>query len=231
MRRLGRWFKWSLLGLIGLCLVWQLWLLGWVLYWKWNDPGTTRFMEIRLAELQVRNPAARLQQQWLPYRQISPHLKRAIIAAEDAKFVDHEGFDWDGIQKALEKNQKRGRTVAGGSTISQQLAKNLFLTPNKTYLRKAEEAIITLMLETLWSKQRIFEVYLNVIEWGNGVFGAEAAARHYYGIGAGQLGPEQAAKLAGMVPNPRFYDRNRNAPGLARKAAIIAARMPGAEIP
>ena len=231
MRRLGRWFKWSLLALLGLCLVWQLWLLGWVLYWKWNDPGTTRFMEIRLAELQVRNPAARLQQQWLPYRQISPYLKRAIIAAEDAKFVDHEGFDWNGIQKSLEKNQKRGRTVAGGSTISQQLAKNLFLTPNKTYLRKAEEAIITLMLETLWSKQRIFEVYLNVIEWGNGVFGAEAAARHYYGIGAGQLGPEQAAKLAGMVPNPRFYDHNRNAPGLVRKAAIIAARMPGAEIP
>ena len=231
MRHLGRWLKWGLLVLLGLLLVWQLWLLGWVLYWKWNDPGTTRFMEIRLAELQVKNPTARLQQQWLPYRQISPYLKRAIIAAEDAKFVDHEGFDWDGIQKALEKNQKRGRTVAGGSTISQQLAKNLFLTPNKTYFRKAEEAIITLMLETLWSKQRIFEVYLNVIEWGNGVFGAEAAARHYYGIGAGQLGPEQAAKLAGMVPNPRFYDRNRNAPGLARKAAIIAARMPAAEIP
>ena len=231
MRRLGRWLKWGLLALLGLLLVWQLWLLGWVLYWKWNDPGTTRFMEIRLAELQVKNPTARLQQQWLPYRQISPYLKRAIIAAEDAKFVDHEGFDWDGIQKALEKNQKRGRTVAGGSTISQQLAKNLFLTPNKTYFRKAEEAVITLMLETLWSKQRIFEVYLNVIEWGNGVFGAEAAARHYYGIGAGQLGPEQAAKLAGMVPNPRFYDRNRNAPGLARKAAIIAARMPAAEIP
>ena len=231
MRHLGHWLKWGLLALIGLFLAWQLWLLGWVLLWKWVDPGTTRFMEIRLAELQVRNPAARLQQQWLPYRQISPYLKRAIIAAEDAKFVDHEGFDWDGIQKALEKNQKRGRTVAGGSTISQQLAKNLFLTPNKTYLRKAEEALITLMLETLWSKQRIFEVYLNVIEWGNGVFGAEAAARHYYGIGAGQLGAEQAARLAGMVPNPRFYDRNRNAPGLARKAAIIAARMPAAEIP
>ena len=231
MRRLGRWLKWGLLALLGLLLVWQLWLLGWVLYWKWSDPGTTRFMEIRLAELQVKNPTARLQQQWLPYRQISPHLKRAIIAAEDAKFVDHEGFDWEGIQKAIEKNQKRGRAVAGGSTISQQLAKNLFLTPNKTYFRKAEEAVITLMLETLWSKQRIFEVYLNVIEWGNGVFGAEAAARHYYGIGAGQLGPEQAAKLAGMVPNPRFYDRNRNAPGLARKAAIIAARMPAAEIP
>lgn len=231
MRHLGRWLKWGLLGLIGLFFAWQLWLLGWVLLWKWVDPGTTRFMEIRLAELQVKNPEAQLKKQWVPYDRISPHLKRAIIASEDAKFVDHEGFDWDGIQKAMEKNQRRGRTVAGGSTISQQLAKNLFLTPTKSYFRKAEEAIITLMLENLWSKQRIFEVYLNVIEWGNGVFGAEAAARHYFGIGANQLGPEQAAKLAGMVPNPRYYDRNRNAPGLARKTSIILARMPSAEVP
>ena len=231
MRHLGRWLKWGLLGLIGLFLAWQLWLLGWVLLWKWVDPDTTRFMEIRLGELQVKNLEAQLKKQWVPYERISPHLKRAIIASEDAKFVDHEGFDWDGIQKAMEKNQKRGRTVAGGSTISQQLAKNLFLTPTKSYFRKAEEAIITLMLENLWSKRRIFEVYLNVIEWGNGVFGAEAAARHYFGIGAAQLGPEQAAKLAGMVPNPRFYGRNRNAPGLARKTAMILARMPSAEVP
>lgn len=231
MKRFGRWLKWGLLALVGLVFAWQLWLFGWVLFWKWSDPGETRFMELRLAELRVKNPQAQLRQQWVPYERISPHLKRAIIAAEDAKFVDHEGFDWDGIQKAIEKNQKKGRFVAGGSTISQQLAKNLFLTPTKSYFRKAEEAVITLMLEGLWSKRRIFEVYLNVIEWGNGVFGAEAAARHYYGIGAGQLGPEQSARLAGMVPNPRFYDRNRNAPGLARKTAIILGRMPGAEIP
>lgn len=231
MKHLGRWLKWSLLGLIGLFVIWQLWLLGWVLLWGWSNPGTTRFMEIRLGELRQKVPNAELRHQWVPYESISVHLKRAIIAAEDAKFVDHEGFDWDGIQKALEKNQKKGKFVAGGSTISQQLAKNLFLTPNKSYFRKAEEAIITLMLENLWSKRRIFEVYLNVIEWGNGVFGAEAAARHYYGLAASQISPEQAAKLAGMVPNPRFYDRNRNAPGLARKAGIIQARMPAAEIP
>jgi monofunctional biosynthetic peptidoglycan transglycosylase len=121
--------------------------------------------------------------------------------------------------------------VAGGSTISQQLAKNLFLTPSKSYFRKAEEAIITLMLENIWSKRRIFEVYLNVIEWGNGVFGAEAAARHYYNIGAAQLGAEQSARLAGMVPNPRLYDKNRGAPGLGRKTAIILGRMPSAEVP
>ena len=231
MSRLGRWLRRGLLALVALFLLWQLWLLGWVLFWGSFNPGSTRFMEIRLAELREKNPQAQLQQQWLPYERISPHLKRALIASEDAKFVDHEGFDWDGMQKALEKNQKKGKPVAGGSTISQQLAKNLFLSPNKSYLRKAEEAIITLMLENLWSKRRIFEVYLNVIEWGNGVFGAEAAARHYYGSSATQLGPEQAARLAGMVPNPRYYDRNRNAPGLAKKTAIILGRMPAAEIP
>ena len=188
-------------------------------------------MEIRLAELQVKKPEAQLKKTWVPYERISIHLKRAIIASEDAKFVDHEGFDWEGMQKAMEKNQKKGRFVAGGSTITQQLAKNLFLTPSKSYFRKIEEAIITLMLENLWSKRRIFEVYLNVIEWGNGVFGAEAAARHYYNVSAAQLGPEQAARLAGMVPNPRYYDRNRSAPGLGRKTGIILGRMPGAEVP
>ncbi len=231
MRALGRGLKWVSLGLLGLFLIWQLGLFGWVLFWGWVNPGTTRFMEIRLAELRVKRPEAELKKQWVPYERISIHLKRAIIAAEDAKFVDHEGFDWEGMQKALEKNQKKGRFVAGGSTISQQLAKNLFLTPNKSYLRKAEEAIITLMLENLWSKRRIFEVYLNVIEWGNGVFGAEAAARHYFNTSAAQLGPEQAARLAGMVPNPRFYDKNRGAPGLGRKTGIILGRMPSAEVP
>jgi monofunctional biosynthetic peptidoglycan transglycosylase len=231
MSTVGRWLKWSVLGVVGLFLIWQLWLLVWVLLWGWVNPGETRFMAIRLAELRQKTPDAKLKQQWVPYERISVHLKRAIIAAEDAKFVDHEGFDWEGIQKAMEKNQKKGRYAAGGSTISQQLAKNLFLTPSKTYFRKAEEAIITLMLENLWSKRRIFEVYLNVIEWGNGVFGAEAAARHYYNVSAAQLGPEQAARLAGMVPNPRLYDRNRNAPGLGRKTAIIIGRMSAAEIP
>ena len=231
MKHLGLWLKRITLGLIGLLLLYQFWLFGWVLWWKWVNPDTTRFMEIRLSELQVKDPKAQLKKQWVSYEKISPHLKRAIIASEDANFVDHEGFDWEGIQKAIEKNQKKGRIVAGGSTISQQLAKNLFLSPSKTPWRKAEEALITLMLEAVWSKQRILDVYLNVIEWGNGVFGAEAAARYYYGTGAGQLAPEQAAKLAGMVPNPRFYDRNRNAPGLARKTAVIMARMPSAELP
>ena len=131
----------------------------------------------------------------------------------------------------MEKNQQRGKIVAGGSTISQQLAKNLFLSPDKTPWRKAQEAIITLMIEATWSKRRIFEVYLNVIEWGNGVFGAEAAAHHYFAISAAQLSEEQAARLAGMVPSPRFYDRNRSAPGLAKKTEVILRRMPSAQIP
>jgi len=167
----------------------------------------------------------------VPYQRISTHLKRAVIAAEDAKFVDHEGFDWEGIQKAYEKNLKKGKIVAGGSTISQQLAKNLFLSTKRTPWRKIEEAVITLMLEKMMSKRRILEIYLNVIEWGNGVFGAEAAARHYYKTSAAGLGAEQAAKLAAMVPNPRYYDNHRGARGLARKTGIILARVRYVEVP
>ena len=228
---IARWVKRLVLGLIALLLLYQFWLFGWVLWWKWVNPDTTRFMDIRLAELQAKDPKAQLKKQWVGYGKISNHLKRALIVSEDDLFVQHEGFDWEGIQKAMQKNKQRGKIVAGGSTISQQLAKNLLLTPDKTHWRKAEEAVVTLMIETVWSKQRIFEVYLNVIEWGNGVFGAEAAAQHYYGISAAQLSAEQAARLAGMVPSPRFYDRNRGAPGLANKASVILGRMPSAQIP
>lgn len=231
MKKAATWLKRLLLALIGLVLLYQLWFFGWVLYWKWSNPDMTSFMEIRLSELRQKQPKAELQKQWVPYERISPHLKRAIIAAEDGTFARHAGFDWNGIQKAMERNEKKGRFVAGGSTITQQLAKNLFLSPSRSLFRKAQEAAITMMIEVLWDKRRILEVYLNVIEWGNGVFGAEAAARRYYGISAAQLGPEQSARLAGMVPAPRFYDRNRGAPGLGRKTATILARMPGAELP
>ena len=231
MAHLLLWLKRLLLGALGALLLYQFWLFGWVLWWKWVNPDTTHFMEIRMAELRVKTPDAQIKKQWRNYETISTHLKRALIVSEDDLFTQHEGFDWDGIQKALEKNRKRGKVVAGGSTISQQLAKNLLLSPAKTPWRKAQEAVVTVMIEALWSKRRIFEVYMNVIEWGNGVFGAEAAARHYYGIGAGQLSAEQAATLAGMVPSPRFYDRNRGAPGLAKKAAVILERMPSAQIP
>ena len=214
-----------------LLLIYQVWIFAHVLWWIKFNPSTSAFMETRLAVMQDTNPNAQLQYQWVPYAKISSNLKRALVASEDANFVDHEGFDWDGIQKAYEKDLKKGRIVAGGSTISQQLAKNLFLSGRRSPFRKIEEAAITVMLEAVMDKRRIFEIYLNVIEWGDGVFGAEAASRHYYHISASQLSAFQAAKLAAMVPNPRFYDKHQNARGLMKKTGIIMARMNDADIP
>jgi monofunctional biosynthetic peptidoglycan transglycosylase len=208
-----------------------LWFAAHIWWWVDHNPSSSSFMQHRLQAMQDKNPKAELRQKWVSYRRISNNLKRALIAAEDAKFVDHEGFDWDGIQKAYEKDLKQGRIVAGGSTISQQLSKNLFLSMRRTPWRKAEEALITVMLEHIMDKRRIFEIYLNVIEWGNGIFGAEAAARHYFHVHAAQLTPEQAATLAAMVPNPRYYDTHRQARGLMRKTAIILRRMNQADIP
>ena len=220
-----------LMALFALLVLYQLWLFAHVCWWIKFNPATSAFMEDRLEIMQDKNPKAGLQYKWVPYTKISDNLKRALIASEDAKFVDHEGFDWDGIAQAYLKNMKKGHIVAGGSTISQQLAKNLFLSTKRTPWRKGEEAIITVMLEAVMDKERIFEIYLNVIEWGNGVFGAEAASRHYFGISASQLGAEQAAMLAAMVPNPRYYDRHREARGMLAKTAIILDRMPDADIP
>ena len=201
--------------------------------WWWRDhsPRETAFMAERMSMLHEKDPRARLRYRFVPYARIATSLKRAMIAAEDAKFVDHEGFDWDGIALALEKNEKRGRIVAGGSTITQQLAKNLFLSGSRTWLRKGEEAVITVMLEAMLDKERIFELYLNVIEWGSGIFGAEAAAQHYFDVPAARLSPEQSARLAAMAPNPRFYEHHQSAPGLNRKIRIILARMPAADLP
>lgn len=209
----------------------QGWFFAHVWWWSAHNPATTAFMQARLASLQQKNPQATLKQTWTAYGRLSNNLKRAVIAAEDGKFVDHEGFDWDGIQKALEKNEKKGKVVAGGSTISQQLAKNLFLSGNRSWLRKGEEAAITWMLESVMDKRRILELYLNLAEWGNGVFGAEAAARHYFGIPAAQLSAEQAAWLAAILPAPQRYDRNRDSAWIAKKTDIILRRMPASQIP
>lgn len=217
--------------LLAIVLLYQLWIFLHIVWWVSHNPDSSAFMESRLQTMQEKNSQARLQHRWVPYQRISTHLKRAVIVAEDAKFTDHKGFDWEGIQKAYEKNLKKGKIVAGGSTISQQLAKNLFLSTKRTPWRKLEEAAITLMLEAVMSKQRIFEIYLNSIEWGNGIFGAEAAARHHYQSSAADLWPEAAARLAAMIPNPRHYDRNPDARGLARRTDIILARMPQAEVP
>ena len=223
---------WRVLKWLGIIIVvYQLWIFLHICWWINHNPSTSAFMDDRLEVLQESNPDAVLKHRWVDYKKISPNLKRALIAAEDAKFVDHEGFDWEGIQKAYEKNLKKGKVVAGGSTISQQLAKNLFLSTKRTPWRKAEEAMITVMLEATMSKRRIFEIYLNVIEWGNGIFGAEAAAKYYFHTSAKNLSAEQAAKLAAMVPNPRYYDKHRQAKGLIRKTGIIEARMNSAGIP
>ncbi len=211
--------------------VYEFWFFVQILYWVDNNPQETRFMEARLETLRQKDPKARLQNRWTRYEAISVDLKRAIIVAEDAKFVDHEGFDWEGIQRAMDKNQKRGKIVAGGSTITQQLAKNLFLSGERSALRKAQEAAITAMLEAVMDKRRIFEIYLNLAEWGEEVFGAEAAARHYYGVSAADLASEQAARLAAMLPRPRYYDRHRDSAYLASYSEVILERMPGAQVP
>ena len=225
-------FLWRiLLALFVLILLYQAWIAAHIWWWVDHNPSSSSFMHDRLELLQDKNPKAQLQHQWVPYNRISDNLKQALIAAEDAKFVDHDGFDWEGIQKAYEKDLKKGKIVSGGSTISQQLAKNLFLTSKRTPWRKGEEVIITVMLEHIMEKERIFEIYLNVIEWGEGVFGAEAASRHYYQLSAAQLSSGQAAKLAAMVPNPRYYDKHREAKGLMRKTDIILSRMNNVEIP
>ena len=212
-------------------LLYQLWIFLHICWWIKYNPSTSAFMEDRLQIIQETKPDAELKYKWVNYSQISNYLKRAVIASEDAKFNDHDGFDWEGIEKAYEKNLKKGKIVAGGSTISQQLAKNLFLSSKRTPWRKGEEAIITVMLEKMLSKQRILEIYLNVIEWGNGVFGAEAAARHYFKGSAASLNASQAAKLAAMIPNPRFYDDHRNTKYLNRRMSRIQAGMRFAELP
>src|SRR5438128_11402672 len=211
--------------------VYEFWFLAQILYWVENNPATTRVMDERLETLRQNKRKAALEQKWTDYERISIHLKRAIIVAEDAKFVDHEGFDWEGIQRAMDKNQRLGKFVAGGSTITQQVAKNLFLSGERRLLRKGQEAILTAMLESAMDKRRIFEIYLNVAEWGENVFGAEAAAHHYFGVDAAGLEPEQAARLAAMLPRPRYYDRNRSSPYLVSYSERILAQMSAAQVP
>jgi monofunctional biosynthetic peptidoglycan transglycosylase len=231
MRCVWRWGARLLLGLLVLVLLYQLWIFLHIVWWRWYNPATSAFMVDRLEKLQEKNPKAKLRHKWVPYGKISLNLKRALVAAEDANFMEHEGFDWEAIQKAYEKNLKKGKVVVGGSTISQQLAKNLFLSARRSPWRKLQEAGITVMLEAVLDKRRIFEIYLNIIEWGNGVFGCEAAARHYFGKSAATLDAWEAARMAAMVPNPRYYDRNRGTPFLDKKTNLILGRMPSAEVP
>ena len=235
MKRTTR-FAWRVLGValgalvLGVVGV-QAWYYAHVLWWNTHNPAQTAFMQVRLERLREQQPKATLQHRWVAYERISPQLKRAVVAAEDAKFVGHEGFDWEAIQKAMERNERKGAVVAGASTISQQLAKNLFLSGARSWIRKGQEAVITAMLESLMSKRRILEVYLNVAEWGEGVFGAEAAARHHFGVSAAALSAEQAAWLAAILPSPRRYAHGRSTAYLQARVQTILARMPAAKVP
>lgn len=230
-RRFRRWMKRLFLTALLLVLGYHGWLFAQVWWLRSHNPAETAFMQQGLERIQERNPQARLRHIWVPYERISVHLKRAVIAAEDQKFLDHDGFDIEEIEKAYAANEKRGRIRRGASTISQQLAKNLFLSPRRSYLRKAEEAAITGMIEVTLEKRRILEVYLNVIEWGNGIYGAEAAARHYFGKSAGALDADEAARMAAMIPNPRFYDRNRSTPYLEQRREALLALMEYMRVP
>ena len=234
MRALRKAWKVCRFGLAALAfavLVTQAWFYAHVVWWNTHNPTSTAFMREQLEHLHEKDPRARAQQHWVPYRRISVNLKRAVVAAEDAKFIDHAGFDWEAIEKAIEKNERRGHLVAGASTISQQLAKNLFLSGERTWLRKGEEAAITWMLESTMSKRRILELYLNFAEWGDGIYGAEAAARYHFGVSAAALGSEQSAWLAAILPSPRRYERGHTTAYLAGRIATIRARMPMAQIP
>lgn len=188
---------------------------------KKQNPTKTALMEYREREWKRENRKIVVQKQWVPLSRISPYLIKAVIIAEDDKFWSHHGFDLDAIQKALEKDLQQGRLAFGGSTITQQLAKNLYLTPSKTPLRKVREAVIAWRMERTLSKRRILEIYLNVAEWGEGIFGIEAASLHYFGKPAQLLDVYEAARLAAVLPNPRRYKLNGDSRYVQKRATII----------
>ena len=211
------------------------------------DPQSTSFQRSEAWRLLTEQGRILWSQQWVPYAQISAHLKRAVIASEDAGFAEHSGVEWDAIEQAWEKNQRAearaeraqarnparpvAAKVVGGSTITQQLAKNLFLSGERTVWRKGQEFVLTLMLEAMLSKQRILEIYLNHVEWGEGIFGAQAAARHYFHKDASRLGPEEAARLAVMLPAPKRFEKRPYSGYVSERAATILARMGGVQPP
>ncbi len=207
-------------------MVFHLWVLACLAWWSVAPVQRTMFMHIYA--LSDQGPA--IQHQWVSYNRMSSHIKRALVTSEDGKFMLHNGFDVDAIKNAVKRNDKKGRVVRGGSTISQQLCKNLFLFNKRSYIRKAEEAVITLMMETLWSKKRILTVYLNSIEFGRGIYGVEAAAQHYFNTSAAKLSKDQSARLAAMVPNPKYYQQHKTK-RYNRKVAAIKRYMHTATIP
>ncbi|MFY8085487.1 MAG: monofunctional biosynthetic peptidoglycan transglycosylase [Rubrivivax sp.] len=245
LRHLTRLAALAALGVLVLQLTFALRILG----MRWVDPASTTFQRSEAWRLLSTRGRIEWHQEWVDTEQISVQLKRAVIASEDAAFASHTGVDWAALEKAWDRNQRAearaearaqqqppsGRRmqlrVVGGSTITQQLAKNLFLSGERTVWRKAQEFVITLMLEALLPKSRILEIYLNSVEWGEGLFGAQAAARHYFRIDAQRLGVEQAARLAVMLPAPKRFEKRPASEYVISRSATIAARMAAVELP
>ena len=217
----------TLLILLSFVLLVQLWIFASLAWWRTHPVDTTMMMRLDYWSA----PSQPIKHQWRDYDQISDYMKQAVVAAEDAKFLQHHGFDWAGMQFALERNKDKGKVVAGGSTISQQLAKNLFLYNKRSFIRKGQEAVATWMMERMWSKQRILEVYLNSVEFGDNIYGAEAAAQHYFGKSAGRLSPAEAARLAVMLPAPKRFETLANSAYLAGRTRVIVGRMRSAQLP
>lgn len=207
----------------GIILVIQLWIFASLLWWKTHPVQTTMFMRLQAT--------GEVKHQWQNYDKISPYFKRAVIVGEDAKFNQHHGFDWDGVQAALERNEKNGEIVAGGSTISQQLSKNLFLFPQRSFIRKGQETIATIMMESVWSKKRILEVYMNSVELGTNIYGVEAASRHYFHKSSRNLTAKEAIFLAGLLPNPRYYQTHPKDSKFKFRQRFISKYFYSADIP
>lgn len=230
-RSFWRWAWRIVVWLLVAILAYQVYLFASVVWYRWFNPEQTAFMADERARLGSLDPPRNIVHTWVAYDQISRYAKRAVVASEDSGFAEHGGIEWEAIEQAARTNLESGKIRRGGSTITMQVAKNLFLSSDRSYIRKAQELVIALMIEMLWDKQRILEVYLNVAEWGIGVFGIEAAAKHYFGVTANQLNPRQAAWLAAILPAPKRYDRQRNSAWVERKTGIILRRMPQVQIP
>jgi monofunctional biosynthetic peptidoglycan transglycosylase len=238
--RLGEWVLWLAIAFgVAQCLA-----IGRIAVMIWIDPVSTSLQRTQALKLMSdQGLPIQWKQQWLDDDAISDNLRRAVIASEDDQFFEHGGVDWDAIQTAWERNsraqaraekvkqKKRSPKVVGGSTITQQLAKNLLLSGERTLFRKGQELILTFALETFLSKSRILTIYLNNVEWGEGVFGAEAASRHYFGKPAARLSAREAAKLAVMLPNPRFFEDRPNSGYLLQRTNTIEARMQMVQLP
>ncbi len=232
-RKKGIWkfLRWPFWIAVMALLAYESAIFAQVVWFRWNNPESTAFMDAERERLAQAKSPIRIRQQWVAYQNISRTAKQAVIAAEDSGFVSHDGVDWEAIEKAAQENLKRGKIRRGGSTITMQLAKNLFLSSERSYLRKGQELVIAAMLELVMDKRRILELYLNTAEWGLGVFGIEAAARYYFDVPASQLDALQSAWLASVLPAPKRFDRQRDSEWISDRALIILERMPKVAIP